>query len=76
MQKITDEWGAVGTGEHIDVDNLLSLTEPCWDSFFCGADGKQVPMSKVDKIRLQGKLITRQVPCVAAWGLCSASTLP
>jgi len=64
VQRITDEWGAVGTSD-IDVDDLLSLTEPYWDSFFCGADGKPLPMSKVDKIRLQGKLITRQVVRVA-----------
>ena len=70
VKEITDKWRGAGADGHLDVDNLLVLTEPHWDSFFCGPDGKPTNMPKVDKIRLQGKLITRQVnSCVYALGL-------
>jgi hypothetical protein len=59
VQRVTTEWENVGRETHIDVDNLLLLSEPYWDMFFCDSEGNCVALSVIDKIRLQGKLITR-----------------
>ncbi len=59
VRRITAEWEKVGQEAYMDVDDLLSLSEPSWDTFFCDSQGKGVALSVVDKIRLQGKLITR-----------------
>ena len=59
VRRVTTEWEKVGRQTHIDVDNLLLLTEPYWDMFFCDSERNCVVLSVVDKIRLQGKLITR-----------------
>jgi hypothetical protein len=61
VQKITADWEAIGKGD-LDADRMIPLLEPYWNLFFSGPDGKGAAMRTVDlvdKIRLQGKLITR-----------------
>jgi hypothetical protein len=43
----------------MDVDYLLMIAEPHWNIFFRDPKGNAHPVSVVDKIRLQSKLITR-----------------
>ena len=59
VRQVTAEWEKVGREAHLDVDDLLRLSEPYWDTFFCDSQGSGIALSVIDKIRLQGKLITR-----------------
>jgi hypothetical protein len=63
VAKMKAEWGKRSPGELIDVEQLFSLSEHCWHFFLCDANGNSIPLPTVDRIRLQGKLITRSVPC-------------
>jgi len=59
VRRVTAEWEKVGREAYMDVDDLLRLSEPSWDTFFCDHQGNGIALSAIDKIRLQGKLITR-----------------